>query len=575
MRRPRTVPADNHAVAVHPKTTETNVRLPPCAHDALAAVMARQGTSRDATVRQLLAEHVERQEQTDPDDRLTHISTVLRYPPPPRWRKDPRQDRPLRLRASADLLERARAVSLVLPGQYQRAFRDYQSRALTDAVVTAIAVAEPFTDEFLDGLLPLLHHRAARNLWKLAAAALCTGPERELLDAAAQVRAQTAWTSTAVLDADAQHLLAVVTALEEDVAWHSPARFQVAANIARDLLTGPQADANARLLQEEGEDWNELHQDTLHADGRRLAYLQRGTTSYDWSGRGGGAVWRAERQVSLDDFEDWLTGRIQTDTDQYVVRPPGWVLVRPPGWHAVAPDPTPTGRLPQPYATWTDEGRALAFPHRNKQAVWPLQRQPNRPGFEPVPGAEALLAPATGLKPQQVLSYIEALLVDWNHQFDADDDPDLRLALDVPVGPAYDFGLISAEERQRAMAEARTATLNSMDEVIDLLTDEGCEEDDLQYLRQVRGNVRQFAHVAGRLDPSIGARFQAYKATWRWPGLSVAGEFLAGTSTDLVQWLATVAHTRSSLTIQQSMQQAWTYAFDRYAPRARSARRRM
>jgi hypothetical protein len=91
-------------VAVHPKTTETNVRLPSCAFDALTAVMARRGTSRDATVRGLLAEYVERQEQTGPDNRLTHVSTVLRYPPPPRWRKDPRQDRPLRLRASADLL---------------------------------------------------------------------------------------------------------------------------------------------------------------------------------------------------------------------------------------------------------------------------------------------------------------------------------------------------------------------------------------------------------------------------------------------------------------------------------------
>ncbi|MFE1198144.1 hypothetical protein ACFW6E_36295 [Streptomyces olivaceoviridis] len=561
-------------MAAHPKTTETNVRLPPCAFDALTAVVARHGTSRDATVRRLLAEHVERQEQRDPDDRLTHISTALRYPPP-RWRKDPRQDRPLRLRASADLLERARTVSLVLPGQYQRAFRDYQSRALTDAVMTAIAVAKPFTDEFLDGLLPLLHHRAARNLWKLAAAALCTGPERELLDAAADVRAATAWTSAAVLDADAQRLLAVVTALEEDVAWHSPARFQITANIARDLLTGPQAEANERLLQEEGEDWNELHQDTLHVDGRRLAELRRGTTSYDWSGRGGTAVWRAERQVSLHDFEDWLTGRIQTDTAEYVVRPPGWVLSRPPGWHAVAPDPTHTGRLPQPYATWTDQGRALAFPYRNKQAVWPLQRRPNQPDFRPVPGAEALLAGATGLKPDQPLSYIEAVLVDWNHQFDTDDEPDLRLALDVPVGPAYDFGLISAEERQRAMAEARTATLNSMDEVIDLLTQDGCDKKDLQYLRQVHGSVRQFAQVASRLNSSIGARFRVHKATWRWPGLSVADEFLVGTSTDLVRWLATVAHARSSLITQQSMQQAWGYAFDRYAPRARRARRRM
>lgn len=559
----------------NPKNTETNVRLPPCAFDALAAVMARQGTSRDATVRRLLAEHVERQEQEDPEDRLTHISTVLRYPPPPRWRKDPRQDRPLRLRASADLLERARAVSLVLPGQHQRAYRDYQSRALTDAMVTAIAVAEPFTDEFLDGLLPLLRHRAARNLWKLAAAALCTGPETELLDAAARVREATAWTSETILDEDGQRLLAVVTALEEDVAWHSPARFQVATNVARDLLTGPQADANERMLQEEGEAWNELHQDTLHADEGRRAYLQRGTTSYDWSGRGGTAVWRAERQVSLHGFEDWLTGRAQTDTAEYVVRPPGWVLSRPPGWHAVAPAPTLTGRLPQPYAAWADEGRTLAFPYRNRQAVWPLQRRPNVPGFEPVPGAEALLAAGTGLRSEQVLGYIEAVLVDWNHEFDAEDDPDLRLALDVPVGPAYDFGLISAEERRRAMAEARAATLHHMDEIIALLTDDGCDEADLQYLRQARDNVRQFKHAVTRLNPRMGAQVRVRRAMWRWPGLSVAGEFLAGTSTELVQWLATVAHARSSLIAQQSMQQAWSYAFDRYAPRDRSARRRM
>ncbi|WP_141746656.1 hypothetical protein [Streptomyces sp. LUP30] len=562
-------------MAVYPKTTETNVRLPSCAFDALTAVMARHGTSRDAIVRRLLAEHVERQEQTNPDDRLTHVSTVLRYPPPPRWRKDPRQDRPLRLRASPDLLERARGVSLVLPGQYQRAFRDYQSRALTDAVMTAICVDEPFTDEFLNGLLPLLHHRAARNLWRLATAGLCTGPERALLEAAVAVRETTAGTPETALDPDTRHLLAVVNALEKDVAWHSPARFQVAANIARELLTGPQAEANERLLQEEGEDWDDLYLDTLYADEDRQDHLQQGTTSYDWSGRGGGAVWRAERQVSLDKLGDWLTARIQTDADQYVVRPPGWVLARPPGWHALVPDPTHPGRLPQPYATWTDEGRALAFPYRNKQAVWPLQHQPNGPGFEPVPGAEALLAPATGLKPEQLLSYIEALLVDWNHQFDTEDDPDLRLALDVPVGPAYDFGLISDEERWRAMAEARTATLDSMDEVIALLTDGDCDEEDLQYLRQARGNVRQFTHAAARLDSSIGARFRVHKATWRWPGLSVADEFLAGTSTDLVQWLATVAHARSSLITQQSMQQAWTYAFDRYAPRARSARRRM
>jgi hypothetical protein len=554
---------------------ETNVRLPACAFDALAVVMAGRGASRDATVRQLLAEHVERQEQEHSDDRLTHISTVLRYPSPPRWRKDPRRDRPLRLRVSAELLERARVVGLRLPGQHQRAFRDYQGRALTDAVVTAIAVAEPFTDVFLDGLLPLLRQRAARNLWRLAAAALCTGPEIALLDAAAAVRETTAWTSDTTLDEHDQRLLAVATVLEEDVAWHSPARFHVAANFARDLLTGPQAEANERMLQEEGEAWDELHQDTLHADEEHRPYLLRGITGYDWSGRGGTAVWRAERQVVLQDFEDWLTGRTRTDTAEYAVHPPGWVLSRPPGWHAVAPASTHAGGLPQPYATWAQQGRVLAFSYRNRQAVWPLQRCAHAPGFEPVVGAEALLAAATSLLPAQVLEYIEAVLVDWNHEFDTDDDPDLSLTLDVPAAAAYDFGLISAEERRRAMVEARAVTLQDMDKIIDYLTHHGHDEGDLQHLRQARGNVRQFTHEATRLSPRLGEQFRVRKALWRWPGLSVAGELLAGTPAELVQWLAAAAHARSRLIAQQSMQQAWNYAFDRYAPRARGARRRM
>ncbi|WP_030872358.1 hypothetical protein [Streptomyces sp. NRRL S-37] len=143
---------------------ETNVRIAPCALEALSRIMVRRGTSRDETVRQLLTEHVAWQEQEHPEDRLTHISTVLRYPRPPRWRGDPRTDVPLRIRAPADLLERARAVCLRLPGQHPRAYRDYQGRMLTDAVTTAIARDEPFDDDFLTGLLPLLRHGAALGL---------------------------------------------------------------------------------------------------------------------------------------------------------------------------------------------------------------------------------------------------------------------------------------------------------------------------------------------------------------------------------------------------------------------------
>ncbi|GAA5068767.1 hypothetical protein [Streptomyces similanensis] len=93
---------------------------------------------------------------------------------------------PLRLRAPSALLERARAVSLRQPGQHPR---DYQGSMLTDAVTTSIVRAEPFEDDFLTGLLPLLRHGAALVLWRLAAAATSTRPEKAGLLEATAVRA--------------------------------------------------------------------------------------------------------------------------------------------------------------------------------------------------------------------------------------------------------------------------------------------------------------------------------------------------------------------------------------------------
>ncbi|WEH12280.1 hypothetical protein [Streptomyces sp. VNUA24] len=415
------------------------------------------------------------------------------------------------------------------------------------------------------GLPPLLHHRTARNLWKLAAAALCTRPEIKLLDAAEELRSQMAWASHAALDEKDRHLLDVVTALEEDVAWHSPARFQVAANIARDLLTGPQAEDNERLLHEEGEAWNDLYQDTLHADERHRARMLRGTTSYDWAGRGGTAVWRAERRICVQYFEDWLVGGARGDMAEYVMQRPGWMLVRPSGWNAVAPVPTSASQLPQPYAAWAAQGRVLVFPYGSRQAVWPLRHQPREPGWEPVPGVAPLLAAAQRLSPEQVTGFIEAVLIDWNHKWD--EEPDLRLALDLPVGRAYDAGLITAEERTRAMAEARAATLRDMEEIIAAFKDDDRDENQLQELQEARGSVREFTRVAKRLDKKVGSAFRVRKAVWQWPGLSVTGELLAGSPADLVQWLAAAAHERSLLILEQSMQQAWGYAFDRYGRR--------
>ncbi|MFF2308209.1 hypothetical protein ACFVVP_37610 [Streptomyces sp. NPDC058128] len=548
---------------------ETNVRIPLCALKALTAVMARTGASRDATVRHLLAEHVQRQEPAHPEDRLTHISTVLRYPRSPRGRKQPRAGTPLRLRLPDGLADRARAVSLHLPGQYPRAHRDYQSRALTDAVMTAIACVEPFTDDVLDGLLPLLRHRAAHNLWRLASVALCTRPEFHLLHAAEKLRDGMEAGAVQGLDFKQQRLLDTVAALEEDVAWHSPARFIVAANIAREHLTGPRAEANERMLYEEGEDFDDLFRDTLHAREETRQELLWGTADYDWSGRGGTAVWRAERQVTLQHVEDWLVDRTGTAPAQMLAAPPGWMLLRPAAWTAAAPALTRDGQLPQPFSQWLREGCVLTFPYRNSQALWPLQRIQRAPGWEPVPGIEALLAPARALPAGKVLGYIEGLLIEWNHQLDPEEEPAFDIALDTPADRAQEIGLITAEERRAAMAQARERTLRGLDEVIARFEDDGIDTETLDFLRGVRGNFREFKRQAKRIDTRVAARLQVTRALWRWPGRSAAAEFCAGASTGLVQWLAAAAHERSALILELAMHKEWQDAFDRYGRRDR------
>jgi hypothetical protein len=62
---------------------QTSVLLSPRAVATLGAIAAKLGVSREAAVRRLLGEFLEAQAGLNEDDRLTHISTVLRFPPPP------------------------------------------------------------------------------------------------------------------------------------------------------------------------------------------------------------------------------------------------------------------------------------------------------------------------------------------------------------------------------------------------------------------------------------------------------------------------------------------------------------
>lgn len=473
---------------------------------------------------------------------------------------------PLRVRAPTDLLERARAVSLRLPGQHRRAYRDYQGRMLTDAVTTAIAVAEPFTDAFLTGLLPLLRHGAALGLWRLAVAETSTGPEKAWLVGAEAVRVDH-WLSDAPVSPADQHLLRVAEALERDEAWHASKRFQTAAALARRYLTGPGAKDWEETLYEQDEAWDLEYQDRLQADDTEERRFRRrhGTTSYDWTGRGGTAAWRAERRVDLGYFEEWLVERTKSDPAAGVMQEPaspGWLLRTPPTWLAHAPALTASGQPPEPYATWAAECRMLAFPYRRKQAFWPLLCQPGTPRWQPVPGFEPAAASAAGLRPAQVLGFIEALLIDWNHTFT--EEPSLRIALDLPADQARRFGFITADEQHRIMAEARTTTLKNMDGFIAWAADDGASELYLQKLQEARGDSHAFHRLTLKYTDRKRPKFGVARATWTWPGRSVAAELVAGSPPGLVQWLATEAHRRSCLLLEQAMEAAWHHAFDQY-----------
>ncbi|MFE7392204.1 hypothetical protein [Streptomyces sp. NPDC057582] len=235
---------------------------------------------------------------------------------------------------------------------------------LTDAVTTAIAVAEPFTDDFLTGLFPVLRHGAALGLWRLAVAATSNAPEKALLRAVEDVRAGH-WRSDTPLNPDERHLLCVAVALEQDEAWHASKRFRMANAAARRYLTGPRAEDVEQALYEQDDAWNQVYKDWLKTDweGRRFR-RRHGIASYDWTGRGGTAVWRAERRVDLEYFEDWLVECTKGDPAAGVMEESGaplWLLHTPAAWFAHAPRSV-SGRVPGLYGSWAADGRLLAFP---------------------------------------------------------------------------------------------------------------------------------------------------------------------------------------------------------------------
>lgn len=554
--------ADNRQVA---DRRETNVRVPQCAMDAVTTVASRWAISRDAAVRRLLDEHVQRQDAVGEEDRRTHISTVLRYPRPPRFRSQPKPGVSLRLRVDADVLERAKQLALRLPGQSERAHRDYAARLLTDAVMTAIAFEEPFEDEFLADLFPLPRHGSAIGLWLLAVAATSSTPERAVRDAAKHARDVSITGLDSGQRARRRKLLLVDEALDE-VAWHDDTRFKVATNIAYRRLVGPRAGRYEDILYTRGTQWEKERRAfaTPGAKASRAHELRMSGTEdltwmreevpnwFDESGRGAGAVWRARRRVELDDLRDWLEAE---EPHRRVVDAPGWVVRRPRQWRALRLPLGSGSDLRKPCASWRANGQVIDFMSGDRLTLWPVTRCPQTGRWQPVQGLEPIVAAAHRVAPAQRVAFIESLLVDWA---DRDDDEPLD-GLFLPADGAGQHGFIEPDHHAVLMTQAREATIQTMHDVVADLAPAKEPYREILNAAAEDGRVREFQRLANR----AGVPFTVTKAMWRWPGRTIVDQ-LEETPADALQWLARWAYEGCCRLLNIVAHKEWEAGFDHH-----------
>lgn len=350
------------------KRLDTNVTIPKPALDRLSEIdWALGNKSRDQTGRYLLLKYIERNEPLAAADRLTHVSTVMRHPLPPVPDEDPVvPTRRLRLRITKSDSNRARELAFRLPGQAQsRGHTDYQSRLLTDAVMTSIAYEcrelglDPIADQVLAGVHPLLRQRAALGLWRLAVHATRTGAERAILRAAegSKEDRETHGARSGKPPAEPRYVEAVAALLEMndlddgEAVWHHDHRFQLVQFLASRFLStrrDPERWEQA-LYDQAGDDWQDLRAAAIDLGPRPRGMRRRegrprsGAIGISFEGRGGGAVWRAQRILALPTIVDWLSTSARSGSDRTLdIHPPGWQLALPEGWNpSFIPDPPP------------------------------------------------------------------------------------------------------------------------------------------------------------------------------------------------------------------------------------------
>jgi hypothetical protein len=537
--------ADNGAVAA---TAETNIVVPQCAFDALEEWRAGQGLRRDPAVRQLLNQYILSQQRLAREQRLTHISTIIWHPDMPVGR---RQQAPyavrLRMRLMAGVAGAAGALALRLPGQTDGVggYHDYRPRLLADAFLTSLAGVTEFSDDVLDDLPPLLTYRQAIGLFRLTIAASSTNAERRIYRRADRDLDQvhSSARGASLLDPGTEHAIAIATVLRhEDVAWHGPWRRAVTRHLARKWLTGAEAgpmlaDIDAQDAVAFGSQIRLLEQDNDHLrdelDGLRRWYG-------DSEGRGGTAIWRAERRLETHRMLRWLAESASIGAERsFEASEPGWTLTLPDSWRAATVRHGDADRM-RPHAELARVGRVIHAQSGGTHVFWPYQLSAgSRSRLEPIPAISTVLALRSNRDPAEVIELL--LAPEWCPGVDIN-------AIEMSAFVAHDLGFINRRERDQLVEQARVQTQDRMQVFRDAVPN---GHRDLQRrLTEAMSCPAEFTQITGstvfqRAVRSLGTqRFVETRARVPWPHpiISLASEInrgADGTGTPLVERVPT------------------------------------
>jgi hypothetical protein len=500
---------------------QTSVRVP---HEAVAALQihaARLGVSRDAALREAIADFVERQQPVDEEARLTHLTTVLRYPPMPLGRGTPDPRAHLRFRIDPDQRAAAGALGFRLPGQSHRhGHHDYAARTLTDSIMTAVHQAQPFVVSGLEGLPQVITHRVGLGLWRLTVAATLTAAETHAL-----------WHAS---DPD----LAVVLTEEERIAWHHPWRFAVARHILRSLLAEHDAEEWMDMLESQTGQYR-LLLDRLQRRDPRAAWLQddlRGLDTHKSSveGRGGTAVWRAERELEMTSIENWLADPESTSTHD--IGTPEWNLRWPDEWtKACFSHGTP---IPAELDAHVTAGKVSVVTSGSRRAYWPLTT-----GGAPVEEFSACLRAGKDLSPARLA---EVVLLDHEEL----PTPGL------PAATAHDLGFITDKQRDHLVTTAAASNASMIASTLHRAADR-LDADELGVLSALADQPRRFVTVANRHH----LHCWYVNDWWQWPISSVVEAIRGGHSPARIRAVTEAYINITAHELEMDMDRAWHRAF--------------